>query len=79
MDGTVKAVDGVDFSIPRGKTLGVVGESGCGKSVTALTVMGLLDIPPAEVASGQILFEGKDLLDAGARTTGASCAATRWP
>ena len=51
MDGTVKAVDGVSFSIPRGKTLGVVGESGCGKSVTALTVMGLLEIPPAEVAS----------------------------
>ena len=51
MDGTVKAVDGVNFSIPRGKTLGVVGESGCGKSVTALTIMGLLDIPPAEVAS----------------------------
>ena len=48
MDGTVKAVDGVTFSIARGKTLGVVGESGCGKSVTALTVMGLLEIPPAE-------------------------------
>jgi peptide/nickel transport system ATP-binding protein len=62
MDGTVKAVDGVDFSIPRGKTLGVVGESGCGKSVTALTIMGLLDIPPARIASGQILFEGRDLL-----------------
>ncbi len=40
----------------------MVGESGCGKSVTALTVMGLLDIPPAEVASGQIIFEGQDLL-----------------
>ena len=62
MDGTVKAVDGVTFSIARGKTLGVVGESGCGKSVTALTVMGLLEIPPAEVASGEILFEGRDLL-----------------
>jgi oligopeptide/dipeptide ABC transporter ATP-binding protein len=62
MDGTVKAVDGVDFSIPRGKTLGVVGESGCGKSVTALTIMRLLDIPPAEVASGQIIFNGTDLL-----------------
>jgi len=62
MDGTVKAVDGVNFSIPRGKTLGVVGESGCGKSVTALTIMGLLDIPPAEVASGSMHFDGRDLL-----------------
>jgi len=62
MDGTVKAVDGVNFSIPRGKSIGVVGESGCGKSVTALTVMGLLDIPPAEIATGEILFEGRDLL-----------------
>jgi oligopeptide/dipeptide ABC transporter ATP-binding protein len=62
MDGTVRAVDGVDFSIPPGKTLGVVGESGCGKSVTALTVMGLLDIPPAEIATGQVLFEGNDIL-----------------
>jgi oligopeptide/dipeptide ABC transporter ATP-binding protein len=63
MDGTVQAVDGVNFSIPRGKTLGVVGESGCGKSVTALTIMGLLDIPPAEVASGEIIFDGADLLE----------------
>jgi oligopeptide/dipeptide ABC transporter ATP-binding protein len=62
MDGTVRAVDGVSFSIRSGRTLGVVGESGCGKSVTALTIMGLLDIPPAQVVSGQILFEGRDLL-----------------
>jgi oligopeptide/dipeptide ABC transporter ATP-binding protein len=62
MDGTVKAVDGVNFSIPKGKTLGVVGESGCGKSVTALTIMGLLEIPPAEVASGSMHFDGRDLL-----------------
>jgi len=62
MDGTVRAVDGVSFSIGRGRTLGVVGESGCGKSVTALTIMGLLEIPPAEVASGTIVFEGQDLL-----------------
>ena len=63
MDGTVKAVDGVSFSINRGETLGIVGESGCGKSVTALSIMRLLDIPPAEIASGEILFEGRDLLD----------------
>jgi oligopeptide/dipeptide ABC transporter ATP-binding protein len=62
MDGTVKAVDGLNFSIPRGKTLGVVGESGCGKSVTALTIMGLLEIPPAEVASGSMHFDGRNLL-----------------
>jgi peptide/nickel transport system ATP-binding protein len=62
MDGTVRAVDGIEFSIAPGKTLGVVGESGCGKSVTALTILGLLDIPPAEVPTGQILFEGRDLL-----------------
>ena len=58
MDGLVKAVDGVSFSIKRGQTLGVVGESGCGKSVTALTIMRLLEVPPAEIASGEILFEG---------------------
>jgi oligopeptide/dipeptide ABC transporter ATP-binding protein len=62
MDGTVKAVDGVDLSIGRGRTLGVVGESGCGKSVTALSIMRLLDIPPAEIASGEIRFDGRDLL-----------------
>ncbi len=62
LDGTVKAVDGVSFSIQRGQTIGLVGESGCGKSVTALSIMRLLDIPPAEIASGEILFEGRDLL-----------------
>jgi oligopeptide/dipeptide ABC transporter ATP-binding protein len=62
MDGVVKAVDGVSFGLQRGRTLGVVGESGCGKSVTAMTVMRLLDMPPARVASGRILFEGRDLL-----------------
>jgi peptide/nickel transport system ATP-binding protein len=62
MDGTVRAVDGVSFSIRRGETLGIVGESGCGKSVTALSIMRLLDIPPAEIASGEIVFDGRDLL-----------------
>ena len=60
-DGVVKAVDDVTFSIPRGKTLGVVGESGCGKSVTSLSVMRLI-APPGRVVSGQILFDGRDLL-----------------
>jgi oligopeptide/dipeptide ABC transporter ATP-binding protein len=62
MDGTVRAVDGVSFAIRRGQTLGVVGESGCGKSVTALSIMRLLDIPPAEIVSGEILFDGRNLL-----------------
>ena len=62
MDGTVKAVDGVSFSIDRGETLGVVGESGCGKSVTALSVMRLLDVPPAEIPTGEIWLDGRDLL-----------------
>ena len=62
MDGTVKAVDGVSFSVRRGETIGIVGESGCGKSVTAMTIMRLLDMPPAEIASGEILFEGTDLV-----------------
>ncbi|MFI5253905.1 MAG: ABC transporter ATP-binding protein [Candidatus Limnocylindrales bacterium] len=63
MDGEVRAVDGVDFSLRRGHSLGVVGESGCGKSVTALSIMRLLDIPPADIASGRIMFEGRDLLE----------------
>jgi oligopeptide/dipeptide ABC transporter ATP-binding protein len=61
MDGVVKAVDGISFTIDRGKTLAIVGESGCGKSVTAMTIMRLLDTPPARIASGQVLFEGRDI------------------
>jgi peptide/nickel transport system ATP-binding protein len=62
MDGVVKAVDGISFSIDRGRTLAIVGESGCGKSVTAMTIMRLLDTPPARIASGQVLFEGRDIV-----------------
>ncbi|MCP4691806.1 MAG: ABC transporter ATP-binding protein [Desulfobacterales bacterium] len=61
-DGLVNAVDGVDFEIHPGETLGLVGESGCGKSVTALSILRLLRCPPAEVR-GRILFEGKNLLE----------------
>ncbi len=62
MDGVVRAVDGVSFSVRAGETLGLVGESGCGKSVTSLSIMRLLDMPPAEIPTGEILFEGRDLL-----------------
>jgi len=55
-DGVVRAVDGVDFAIEQEKTLGVVGESGCGKSVTALSVMGLIQIPPGKIEEGEILY-----------------------
>jgi oligopeptide/dipeptide ABC transporter ATP-binding protein len=55
-DGVVKAVDGVDFTIERQKTLGVVGESGCGKSQTALSIMGLIPMPPGRIVEGQIAY-----------------------
>ena len=61
-DGIVRAVDGVSISVARGETLSIVGDSGCGKSVTAMTVLRLLPIPPAKIESGRILFEGEDLL-----------------
>ena len=59
----LKAVDDVDISIEAGQTLGLVGESGCGKSVTAASIMGLIPSPPGRIAGGQILFEGVNLLD----------------
>ena len=60
--GEFSAVDGVSFALEAGKTLGIVGESGCGKSVTALSIMGLVPQPPGRIAAGEILFEGRDLL-----------------
>src|SRR5690348_4181671 len=60
--GEVRAVDGVDFSLARGRTLGIVGESGCGKSVTALSIMRLVPQPPGRIAGGAVLFDGVDLL-----------------
>ncbi len=61
-DGVVKAVDGVSFHVDKGETLGIVGESGSGKSVTSLSIMRLIPTPPGEIASGQLLFNGEDLL-----------------
>ncbi|MFT8319079.1 MAG: ABC transporter ATP-binding protein [Sporolactobacillus sp.] len=60
-DGEVPAVDGVSFSINEGEILGVVGESGCGKSVTSLSIMGLLPNPPGKIVGGQINYKGKDI------------------
>jgi len=64
-EGVVKAVDGVSYSIGTGETLGVVGESGCGKSVTAMSILQLNPVPPARYEGGEILFRGRDLLKAG--------------
>jgi len=61
--GVAKAVDGVSFNILRGETLGVVGESGCGKSVTALSILRLVPAPMGRIVGGEILFDGKNLLD----------------
>jgi peptide/nickel transport system ATP-binding protein len=67
-DGIVRAVDGVDIAIGRGETVGVVGESGCGKTVTALSVLKLIAMPPGKIVAGEILYQGRDLvpLDANA-------------
>jgi oligopeptide/dipeptide ABC transporter ATP-binding protein len=62
--GRVTAVDGVSFSVPRGKVVGLVGESGCGKSVTSMSVMRLLPQPSGVITGGRILFEGRDLTQA---------------
>ena len=61
--GTVKAVDGVSFDVQEGETLGLVGESGCGKSVSALSILRLIPNPPGEIVGGEIFFEGQDLLN----------------
>ncbi|WP_439594658.1 ABC transporter ATP-binding protein [Falsiroseomonas sp.] len=61
-DGLVRAVDGVDLSVNRAETVCVVGESGCGKTVTAMTILKLIAMPPGRIAAGAILFEGRDLV-----------------
>jgi peptide/nickel transport system ATP-binding protein/oligopeptide transport system ATP-binding protein len=65
--GRVTALDGIDIDLLPGETLGIVGESGCGKSITALATMGLIPDPPGRVASGRILFDGEDITQADAR------------
>ena len=60
-EGVVHAVDGVSFELEKGETLGIVGESGCGKTVTALSIMGLIPKPPAKIVGGEVLFQGRDL------------------
>ena len=60
-EGVVRAVDGVSFEVEEGRVLGLVGESGCGKSVTALSIMGLVPRPPADIVGGQVLLHGRDL------------------
>jgi peptide/nickel transport system ATP-binding protein len=66
-DGTVHAVDGVDLTIDGGETLGIVGESGCGKTITAMSVLKLIAMPPGYFAGGAILWQGRDLLPLGQR------------
>ena len=65
-DGMLRAVDGVDLQIGRGETVGVVGESGCGKTVTAMTVLKLIAMPPGKIVEGRILWKGRDLVPLGA-------------
>ena len=62
--GLLKAVDGVSFTVPKGSCVGIVGESGCGKSVTAMSIVRLLPQPMGKILDGEILFQGRDLVQA---------------
>lgn len=73
-DLVVKSVDRVDLTLDEGEILGVVGESGCGKSVTSLSIMGLVPNPPGKVVGGEIQFEGRDLLKLSAKRCAPSAA-----
>ena len=65
--GRVTALNGIDLDLLPGETLGIVGESGCGKSITALATMGLIPDPPGRIAGGRIVFDGEDITRADAR------------
>ena len=75
--GLFRAVDDVSFSVGKGQTVGLVGESGCGKSVTALSIMGLIPMPPGRLAGGEVLFEGRDVLRMKPNER-RPCAGARW-
>ena len=66
-DGMVRAVDGVDITVQRGETVGIVGESGCGKTVTAMSVLKLIAMPPGRIVAGRILWQGRDLVPLSSR------------
>jgi peptide/nickel transport system ATP-binding protein len=66
-DGILQAVDGVDIRLNKGETLCVVGESGCGKTVTAMSILKLIAMPPGRIVQGEILFEGRDLVPLSSR------------
>lgn len=66
-DGVVRAVNGVSFTVDEGETLGIVGESGCGKTVTALSILRLIPEPPGRIVGGKALFQGRDLLSTGSQ------------
>ncbi|MCJ7771859.1 MAG: ATP-binding cassette domain-containing protein, partial [Desulfobacterales bacterium] len=61
-DGLITAVDGISYDLNHGETIGLVGESGCGKSVSALSLLRLIPNPPGKIVAGEVLFDGKDIL-----------------
>jgi oligopeptide transport system ATP-binding protein len=75
--GAVTAVDGVSFDVGAGETVAIVGESGSGKSVTALSIMRLIPSPPGRIESGEVLFEGADLLRSTMRSAASAATASR--
>lgn len=74
-----KAVDKVSYSLEKGEILGVVGESGCGKSVTALSILGLVQSPPGKIVGGEILLDGENLLELSEQEMRGASAATGSP
>ena len=78
--GEVQSVRGVSFTVNKGETVAVVGESGCGKSVTAKSIMRLIKTPPAEIKEGsEIIFDGVRMCSSSTKSASAPTAAARWP